>query len=751
MQTIAETTNLELPNEPSDPLLLDLYLAHRSPEYFLELVKRHSGMVFKTCLRVTRNVQDAEELTQECFYDLIRHAGKIQSSLAGWLHQVATHRAFNRLRDDKRRERREMEAGYLKINKGSDERSGDLSWKEIEPVVDQALLEIPEQLRTLILLHFIEGVTQKEIASAIGVHQSTVSRRLLEGVGLLREKLQKAGVVVSASILIACFESQPAVASTSTLATSLAKISLASFGSVKVTGISQFAWAATLAKGAIAMLFLPILAGVVLGEVFFLISFAALSCYIGLRRPEWLRIFCYTTQFPNIYEWSFFPFKRWAWVTPPNDWRVWMVASMAIGIELLTFSIVAPVSFGLQHGSLLLMSAGLFLVFTSARIWKSAHCCTRDSLEGSLAPTPLVDGVLLFTYASGLLTVFAKLCVLPFFISNLGVWDKTLWQIILCAIVWATILVFGSLLVLRRFKQWRFQPPMDHAHKQKLVKLAPPRWLLILFFLLSIALATFITYLSLLQDVLPLYVPFGSDAISAARSQMLGIHLSALDFLIVAILPLFYLQSRIPRVAWGVGVALLGLLSTFHIGFFAKSVLGTPTLSIQPIFAKAPGMDVLPGRFVLTFPKMIQSDSGILKSDYQGKMVLANVRLDSAASIVLQYGDRSVALDIPYDVTKRMAATGITVIAHVMPREFDAGAPKRLVVSMAISDINQRESRSEGVELPLPDKLTPSEWQSQFEVWGRTGEQSFTLGKSIDLCTVQEIPVSLMVKPLNGL
>ena len=57
----------------------------------------------------------------------------------------------------------------------------------------------------------------------------------------------------------------------------------------------------------------------------------------------------------------------------------------------------------------------------------------------------------------------------------------------------------------------------------------------------------------MIQDVLPLYVPHGVEAITAARFQMLGISLSAMDFVVLAILPLSYLYRRIPRVAWGVG------------------------------------------------------------------------------------------------------------------------------------------------------------------------------------------------------
>ena len=88
--------------------LLDLYRASRNPETFLEIVRRHSGMVYGTCLRITTHRNDAEELAQECFFDLARQASQIRTSLVGWLHKTATHRALNHLRSDRRRKLREL-------------------------------------------------------------------------------------------------------------------------------------------------------------------------------------------------------------------------------------------------------------------------------------------------------------------------------------------------------------------------------------------------------------------------------------------------------------------------------------------------------------------------------------------------------------------------------------------------------------------------------------------------------------------
>jgi len=288
-------------SDVSDHLLLNRYSCSRAPEPFLELVLRHSGLVYGTCLRITANVHDAEELTQECFFDLARQADEIRTSLVGWLHQAATHRALNRLRGERRRRVHEQGAGLERGNLTSEPNatSADLSWSEIAPLVDQALAELPEELRTPILMHYLAGTTQAEVANSLGVHQSTVSRRLSEGIETLRETLRRAGLVVPMTVLVSWFAAQSATAAPPTLAASIGKIGLAGVGTslaANAAGSSLSAWLAGVAKGALAFMFVPLVAGILWGDVVFLLALVAWCGYLGLRRPEWVRVLCFTRQ-----------------------------------------------------------------------------------------------------------------------------------------------------------------------------------------------------------------------------------------------------------------------------------------------------------------------------------------------------------------------------------------------------------------------------------------------------------------------
>ena len=424
-----------------------------------------------------------------------------------------------------------------------------------------------------------------------------------------------------------------------------------------------------------------------------------------------------------------------------------MYASLVIGIELFGFAIIAPISLGLRHGSLLLMVAGLWNIFIGVRIWKRVRSCSKSSTEHQPAHETPVDGALLFTYAFACTVLFASLCISPYSISMVSAFDVSFWLVILCLIVWSTILLFGAVLVLRRFCQWKTQLSSDLITDQQITSLVPPRWLLGVVFLVPTALAANNTYLAMIQDVRPLYVPFGVDAITATRLQILGTSLMAMDFVVLAILPLSYLYRRIPRIPWGVGFGVLGLMSLFHIGFFTKNFIATPRISVQPTFARAPISEVRPGHFVFSTPKRNEIKSGALESSYMGKQTLTHIRFISSATILLEYGELSASLNIPYDANGHMALTGEIVMVQVAPANFEVGIPTRLDVSLAIIDMHNRQSRINGVQLDLPKLLTPDEWRSQFELPELAVERSMLLGETVDLGSIQGTKVKLTLKP----
>lgn len=175
-----------------DTLLLRRYAEGQDAEAFAELVRRYAGMVYGTCLRITRNAHDAEDVVQESFLELARRAGSVQKP-GPWLHGVAANKARNVVRDAVTRNRHEEQV--------MTEIHGEPTWEELAPHVDRAIEELPDELRDVVVQHFLRGQTQAQAAEILGVNQSTVSRQLEQAVQQLREALRKGGVVASVAVL----------------------------------------------------------------------------------------------------------------------------------------------------------------------------------------------------------------------------------------------------------------------------------------------------------------------------------------------------------------------------------------------------------------------------------------------------------------------------------------------------------------------------------------------------------------------
>lgn len=199
----------------NDDRLLARWVGQRDAAAFAALAQRHAGMVYGTCCRISGDHHVAEDLAQDVFLDLAQKAGLIRQSVAGFLHSAARTRALNHCRDSVVRQRHEK-AASAEIVRISDEPS---TWHEVKPHLDAALAKIDADERTAILLHFMEGRSQVEIAEILGVRQATVSRRISRGLEALRNQLVSSGLVLSAvSLSSLCAENAVQTAPASVLA-----------------------------------------------------------------------------------------------------------------------------------------------------------------------------------------------------------------------------------------------------------------------------------------------------------------------------------------------------------------------------------------------------------------------------------------------------------------------------------------------------------------------------------------------------
>ena len=230
-----------------DQSLLRLWCSERDARAFKELAKRHSQMVFATCRRILRDGDAAADVTQECFLALSQHAADPPRSLPAWLHVMAVRRSLNVLRAAGRRHERETR--FVESQRVADDSQ---TWDTLMADVDEAIASLPEDLRGPLILHFLEEKSQQAIARELGISQTTVSRRIDEGIDAVRASLRNAAPALTLATLAQCLHAEASVAVPTAVSSSLGKLALAIPSTTPIT-TSLTIGGALLVKKAIAI------------------------------------------------------------------------------------------------------------------------------------------------------------------------------------------------------------------------------------------------------------------------------------------------------------------------------------------------------------------------------------------------------------------------------------------------------------------------------------------------------------------
>src|SRR5262249_39745714 len=166
---------------------------------FAELVARHGPLVYGVARRVLGNDHDAEDVFQAAFLVLARKAGALDwwGSLRPWLYQVARRLALEGQQTVARRRERE---GQAEVRQAADPLT-DITLREAQTVFDEELARLPDRLAAPLVLCLIEGATQDEAARQLGWSLGTLRRRLAQGRGVLRARLERRGLALSSALL----------------------------------------------------------------------------------------------------------------------------------------------------------------------------------------------------------------------------------------------------------------------------------------------------------------------------------------------------------------------------------------------------------------------------------------------------------------------------------------------------------------------------------------------------------------------
>lgn len=186
---------VEAAHIPSDG---DLVRAARAGDTraFEQLVERHLRIVHAIAFARLRNRETAEDLAQEVFLRAYLFLAKIQlpDEFAGWIIRVTRNLATDWIRREQRKSRLITMVPVDETHDNiRDERAGDARDRaaeaERELAVHKAVFSLPGNLREIVLLHYAEGLTQREIAERLAVHPATVGRQLKSALASMQSRL----------------------------------------------------------------------------------------------------------------------------------------------------------------------------------------------------------------------------------------------------------------------------------------------------------------------------------------------------------------------------------------------------------------------------------------------------------------------------------------------------------------------------------------------------------------------------------
>lgn len=163
------------------------------------LVLKYQHRVLKLVGRFVNDAAEAEDVAQEAFLKAYRALASFRgdSAFYTWLYRIAINTAKNALVSQRRRpvdfdldlqdpDQYDRQARL----KESDTPEGVLLTEEIRAVVEEAMEQLPEDLRTAIVLRELEGLSYEEIAEAMDCPVGTVRSRIFRAREAIDKKLK---------------------------------------------------------------------------------------------------------------------------------------------------------------------------------------------------------------------------------------------------------------------------------------------------------------------------------------------------------------------------------------------------------------------------------------------------------------------------------------------------------------------------------------------------------------------------------
>ena len=159
-------------------------LAEEDPEVaFGDTLARHGPVLLAAARLITLDESEAQDVVQVTYEIALRrgHTLRDPASLRAWLLAIATREAVKRVSSLRR---------FLSFSLHVHDVAAAEPSRDQSLALRDGLRKLPPRVRAAIALHYLEGYSVRETASALGVSENTIKTQLKTGLSRLREELR---------------------------------------------------------------------------------------------------------------------------------------------------------------------------------------------------------------------------------------------------------------------------------------------------------------------------------------------------------------------------------------------------------------------------------------------------------------------------------------------------------------------------------------------------------------------------------
>src|SRR5438445_1163725 len=159
----------------SDEEVIRLFFFKQKTAYEI-IMRRYNQRLYRAVRSILRDEDEVEDVMQDAYVRAYRHLADFagRSQFSTWLTRIAIHEALSRTRRGKRMQQFDEESpngGVDMIAANSMDPERHTSNGELSRVLEDAILAMPEHLRTVLMLRDVEELSTSETAAALNISE----------------------------------------------------------------------------------------------------------------------------------------------------------------------------------------------------------------------------------------------------------------------------------------------------------------------------------------------------------------------------------------------------------------------------------------------------------------------------------------------------------------------------------------------------------------------------------------------------